>query len=232
MIPFAFRSYPFAAPESLFKFSHDFQNPILKGSRNLQSHHSHSATPLCGMTIPCSTTLSGLTIQEREVITSIRNECANLFARRCSEVQSNVSLQIILGKMRQFIHSDDIEAQARRADACGILWTSKGIAVNTSRLHNLLGKGRTWINERLTRLGYISAGQESQEEVVLEIIKILGRERYDAKKSAHWTYRSTKVRSDDCQSEENDPSGKNDSWSSEFEDVGTYDPWDITDSSS
>jgi hypothetical protein len=177
------------------------------------------------MTLPHSITFSDLTSHEQEAIASLQTECSNLFSRRCSETSSNISLQTILRKIHQFIHSDDIEAQARRADACGILWISKGIVLNTSRLRGLLGKGRSWINEHFTRLGYVPAGPESQLEVALELTRILGRGRYDAKKSAHWTCRSPKVPGEGIEFEEVDRLGKDDSWGSEIEDVIPYDTW-------
>jgi hypothetical protein len=88
-----------------------------------------------------------------------------------------------------FVQNDDVEIQARRADACGIVWLAGGIIVNNRRLPVVLGKGRSWINDHLARLGYALAGQDRQMEAAVEATRLLGRDRYNVHTCVHWTYR-------------------------------------------
>jgi hypothetical protein len=101
-----------------------------------------------------------------------------------------ISLMEVLDKLRRFIECDDREVHARRADACGILWVSHGVVVNTRRLPTVLGKGRSWINDHLARIGYVTGRTDVESQATLEVASILGRTRYDAKASTHWTFRA------------------------------------------
>jgi hypothetical protein len=134
--------------------------------------------------------LSDLSAPERDALSEIRADCERIFSRRSSKCSSTCSLQLILRKLRKFVGLPVEEGHARRADACGIFWVSKGVVVNTQRLPVIFGKGRSWINDHLTRLGYLTVGNGTQLEVALEMAAVLGPARYDAKKSSHWTFRS------------------------------------------
>jgi hypothetical protein len=131
---------------------------------------------------------SELTVEERQALALLQGECKRLFGRRSPGRSPAGPLQQALHELQQFVHSDTV-GQARRADACGIVWWSRGIAVNTSRLTRVLSKGRSWINEHLAELGMLLPTSECQVEVATELSRLLGRQRYGAKQAAHWTCR-------------------------------------------
>jgi hypothetical protein len=126
-----------------------------------------------------------LTADEQRLLAEIQGDCARAFARR----YPRSAFLSVLEQIRAFVHSGDAEAQARRADACGLIWMSHGIAVNTRRLPRVLGKGRSWINERFAQLGYAPAAKDRLPDIAIELARALGRRRCGAQEAAHWTYR-------------------------------------------
>jgi hypothetical protein len=126
---------------------------------------------------------------EQSAISAIQADCSRLFSRRTLDSSACASLRAVLQSIRAFTQSDGADAHARRADACGLIWLPTGIVVNTRRLPAVLGKGRSWINDHLSRLGYTLAGADRQMEAAVEATRILGRARYNARTCAHWTYR-------------------------------------------
>jgi hypothetical protein len=131
-----------------------------------------------------------LTPSERLRLAEIQKHCAVSLSCRVKDPPIAHRFLDTLYEIRDFIQSSDTEDPARRADSCGIVWIGMGIALNTTMLSRVIGKGRNWINAHLSKIGCLPTGEEDQLEIARQLTQALGKSRYNARLKKHWTCRS------------------------------------------
>jgi hypothetical protein len=131
--------------------------------------------------------LSDLTSQEREGLVALRQAFTQVFADS-KRIPVDQVFPRILKLLQQFILSNSVESQHRKARACGILWLGRIMATNTRQLPQVLGRSKSWINSGLLSMGYCAVPDDTK--AVAQLNSAFPSMRGDYAEARRWTYRA------------------------------------------